>query len=98
VRLGHAFWWRGWQGVLVLGLDNDDAVGPMAYIQYLVCPREELLECLLDARRVATRLERNYLGWLTLHNPDMLPILKEAGFERAWEGAVFIFEKVMSDE
>ena len=93
LRLGHGFWWRERGGLMLLGLDNDDQVGPMAYIQYLVCPRDELVECLLDARRVASNLERNYIGWMTLHNSEMESVLQAVGFERAWDGSIYIYEK-----
>ena len=90
---GKAWWWREKQGLLVQSEDSGDEEASMVVIQLLACPKRDMVECLLDYRRLATSLGYERAGWAASLHPDLQPILQAAGFERDWDASVFIYEK-----
>jgi GNAT superfamily N-acetyltransferase len=84
--------WRRGQGLISPWPEVDD--GPTApYLMLAACPKELLPTLLLDYRHWAAQQGFDLAGWNAPLHPDLLPILKEAGFTRYWkDGSVYIFE------
>jgi GNAT superfamily N-acetyltransferase len=94
VQRNQAFWWQSRQGLLLFNQETEeDEQGPIPYIELVACQPEELVDLLLDYRRLAG--ERGYAraGMSLPLGPKLLQKLTAAGFERAWDGSVYLFEK-----
>lgn len=90
---GRIFWWRETQGLLCLWEDQDeDGRHPMLALP--ACAPANLPDLLRDARRYTARAGAHKIAWNTALQPDLLEILEEAGFTRAWDGSNFQFERV----
>jgi len=50
-------------------------------------------ECLSDFRKLAFALGYKHAAWMTPLNPEIFPILEQAGYQRDWEEALFVFAK-----
>lgn len=92
---GLAFWWRKDRGLLVLRIDEDedDPLSPVPFVQLLACSQADLPLLLQDYRRLVHRLGYRQAGWVAALDPSLQMDLQAAGFERTWDGSVFIFEK-----
>lgn len=87
----HVWWWRGRQGLLGIWLDEEDEeLRPQ--ILLALCPVEQLAELLLDYRRLATQLGKAQVGWTAPVHSQVESALKQAGFERSWDGSIYIYE------
>jgi GNAT superfamily N-acetyltransferase len=93
VERQRAWWWRGKQGLLITGDDEDDEGNPTAIIKLLVCSMEDIPDILEDFRRLAAVLGFPKAGWLAPLHPQVLPLLESAGFQRDWENSLYLFEK-----
>ncbi len=92
--LGQALWWRGRQGLLLMNVETEvDDRGPIPYIEYIACQEDLLGEMLIDYRRLAGQRGYANAGWSPPLHTGLLPYLESAGFERKWDGAVYLFEK-----
>ena len=90
VQRGLAFWWRDQQSLLACRIDEEEDM-PGPYIQHLACNLDDLRACLEDFRRLATRLGYAYAGWVAPLQPWLLQALVQAGFERSWNGSIFLY-------
>jgi GNAT superfamily N-acetyltransferase len=90
VQRRHAWWWRNRQGLLVILLDEEDEI-PVPFIQHLSCPLEDLVACLQDYRRLAGHLGYALAAWEVPLLPSLLDALAQAGFQRTWDGAIFLY-------
>ena len=91
----QAWWWRGRLGLITIFIDQDDEEiePPRSFLELAACDVELLSALLLDYRRLAESLGYEKAGWNAALHPDLLPILEQAGFERAWEHALFVYSK-----
>jgi GNAT superfamily N-acetyltransferase len=92
VRSGAAWWWRGKQGLLTYW-DDEDENKKYPVLHSIACPVEELPECLLDYRRLATRRGYDHVEWTVPSNAVLLALLEKAGFKKWWDEVLFLFEK-----
>lgn len=91
---GQALWWRERQGLLLFNEDTEeDEQGPIPHLVLLACAQSDLVNLLLDYRRLAGQLGYSNASWSPPTQEELLPILAQAGFERKWDGAVYLFEK-----
>jgi GNAT superfamily N-acetyltransferase len=88
----HAFGWKKQKGVLLISEDIE-RTPRTSTIALIACPKEDLPEILLDYRKLAGQLEFKQAGWVAPLDPGILPVLKQAGFHRDWDGSLYIFEK-----
>jgi len=95
VQRSQAFWWRDGQGLLLFRDDEDEENEnrPIPVIEWIACQPDDMSDLLLDFRRLAGG--RGYMdaGWTAPLQPGLLSVLASAGFERKWDGAVYLFEK-----
>jgi hypothetical protein len=92
----RAFWWQGRQGLLLIDIETGGEMPePRPYLVYLACAAEMLVDLLTDYRRLAGQLGYANAGWSPPMHTGLEPYLTSAGFERKWDGAVFLFEKTM---
>lgn len=90
VQRRMAFWWRDRDGLLVCRIDEEEDM-PGPYIQHLACRLADASSCLEDFRRLAIRLGYAYAGWVAPLQPMLLDALAQAGFERSWDGSIFLY-------
>jgi GNAT superfamily N-acetyltransferase len=91
---GQALWWRGREGLLLMDVETEvDERGPIPYIEYIVCAVDRLEEMLIDYRRFAGQHGYANAGWSPPMETGLSPYLASAGFERKWDGSVYLFEK-----
>jgi len=89
-----AWWWRGHDGMITIRLEDDEARGTTVLMQFAACPLENLADYLMDFRRLVAWLGYERAGWMAPLHPDLLPILEATGFQRDWEHAMYLYEKV----
>lgn len=90
----QAYWWRGRQGLLLMNVETEvNEQGPIPYIEFIACPENGLVEMLLNYRRLAGGRGYANAGWSPPLHTGLLPYLTSAGFERKWDGSVYLFEK-----
>jgi GNAT superfamily N-acetyltransferase len=91
----RAWWWRGRQGLLAIYIDQDDEdiEPPRTFLQAAACELEQLKPMLLDYRRLTASLGYQNAGWNAALHPALLPVLEQAGFQRTWEHALFVYSK-----
>lgn len=87
----QVWWWHGRQGALGMWLDEEDEeLRPQVLMA--LCQNEQLGELLLDYRRLVGQLGKARVGWTAPAHPQVEAALKKAGFERSWDGSIYIFE------
>jgi len=91
----QAWWWRVRQGLLAIYIDQDDEdiEPPRLFLQAAACGLKRLGPMLLDYRRLTASLGYQKAGWNAALHPALLPILEQAGFQRNWEHALFVYSK-----
>lgn len=87
----HVWWWRNRQGLLGIWLDDEDEE-QRPQILMAISEDNKLGELLLDYRRLAHRLGKPNVGWTAPVHPVVESALKQAGFERSWDGSIYIYE------
>jgi len=96
IQSPEAYWYKNRLGLLAFREDIDeDENGTIPTIMMIACPEAELKNLLLDYRRMAGRSGYQNAGYTAPVNPELQTILASAGFERAWESSVYLFEKTM---
>jgi len=85
------WWWNDRRGLLSLREDKDPDKEPSLVIQIIACPMEEIVELLLDFRRLTHALGYQRAGWMAPLSPDLLPHLEAASFARDWDASMFLF-------
>jgi GNAT superfamily N-acetyltransferase len=93
IEQGKAWWWRGKQGLLLIQDDEEDDE-KVSQIQLAACKNHQMVDLLLDYRRLATDLGYQQIGWVAPLHPELMPMLAQAGFERSWEDSIWFFEKI----
>lgn len=96
-RRSMAWWWQpaqaGDQGLLLLSEDREAQDGS-TQIELLACPLEAIRPLLDDFRRLAGALGYRQATWAAPLHPVLLPVLQAAGFQRVWDGSVYIFARL----
>jgi GNAT superfamily N-acetyltransferase len=91
-----ACWYKNRQGLLAYREDiEEDENGTIPTIMIVASPEEELKNLLLDYRHMAGQGGYQHAGYTAPVNPELQFVLESAGFERAWDGSVYLFEKTM---
>ncbi|OGO35872.1 MAG: hypothetical protein A2W35_06435 [Chloroflexi bacterium RBG_16_57_11] len=95
IQRQQAWWWHGRRGLLAIYIDQDDEdiEPPRPFIEVAACELNQLATLLLNFRRLAASLGYQKAGWNAALHPDLMPILEQAGFERVWEHALFVYSK-----
>jgi predicted N-acetyltransferase YhbS len=94
IARGQIYWWRERQGLLLMNVEAEtDERGPIPYLEYIACRAELFVDMLLDYRRLAGQHGYANAGWSPPLHTGLLPYLTSAGFERKWDGAIYLFEK-----
>ena len=88
---GHAWWWKGGEGFLSIWEDREDD-GHAPGIQLVACPVDELLDLLVNYRRLMGEMGYSSAGWVAPKQPAVLGCLEQAGFQRSWDVSLFVFE------
>ncbi len=92
VERGRAYWWEPGAGLLVLGEDDE---GPELFpaVQLCACALERLPALLGEYRWLAAALGYQRAVWVAPTQPQLIAALQAAGFEPAWEHALYLYEK-----
>jgi GNAT superfamily N-acetyltransferase len=94
---GQALWWRGDRGLLLYREDTDeDENRPIPLIEWIASNPDDLGDLLQDFRRMAGAHGYAGAGWAAPLQLALLSILEATGFERKWDGSVYLFEKTDS--
>jgi GNAT superfamily N-acetyltransferase len=93
IEQGKAWWWRDGQGLILLTEDSVGQGEDIPIIQIMACELDLLAECLVDYRRLAASLGYHRAGWVAPLQTPVLGTLAQAGFQRDWELAMYIYEK-----
>ncbi len=93
-QTGRLWRWRGGEttatGELVARGDEDENA---LAAELLACQRENLVELLLDFRRLAGALGYSKAAWFAPLGAGLEANLESAGYEREWEASVYVYEK-----
>jgi GNAT superfamily N-acetyltransferase len=87
-----ALWWKNKQA-LVTTWDDDDDGEPVLGLGVAACKMKDMSALLTDARRLAGRKNCKNVLHIAYSDLGVFAALKEAGYERKWENAGFIYEK-----
>jgi GNAT superfamily N-acetyltransferase len=90
IREQRAWWLGDRQGLLVYQLDLEEEVPP-PFIQHLACRLEDLTACLLTYRYLTRLLGYAQVLWVAPLAPPVIECLALAGFQRTWDGALFLY-------
>lgn len=90
--------WRESRGLIIVEdvEETDNPVNaPCLYIDFIGAQQSDLVECLRDARALASSFNRPLVGvGLSLSDTILIAALTEAGYKRAWnEGSLYLYEK-----
>jgi len=95
----RAYWWKG-AGTDAVLLYMEDEPGEdepdqpvIPTIQLLACPLESLANCLHDFRRLAAGAGFESAAWVAPYQPEVIAALESAGYQRQWEGSLYLFAK-----
>jgi GNAT superfamily N-acetyltransferase len=99
----RALWWHNPAGqpkglILYWGNDWDSLENrkkPVPMISLIICPPDELKDCLIDYRKYGAGLSYEQVGWLVPVQPAFLKALEAAGYRRDWDGSLYLFAKSM---
>jgi GNAT superfamily N-acetyltransferase len=91
VQAGHAWKWKGNEGFLSIWEDREDE-GKEPGIQLAGCSVDGLEELLVDYRRLMGEVGYQSAGWVAPNNPEVLPVLERAGFQRSWDKSLYVYE------
>jgi GNAT superfamily N-acetyltransferase len=89
-RTGRLWWWENDRGVLVTREDDEEAALVLSLVS---CAAPDLRACLLDYRRLAGSCRYGRAGWFAPLGAGVEDILARAGFQRAWDASVYVYEK-----
>lgn len=92
IEAGQAWWWRGKRGLLVF-IEDDERTPRTALAHLVACQLEDLSSLLVDYRGHAACLGFEQAGWWAPLKPEVQALIEQAGFQRDWEHALFIYEK-----
>jgi hypothetical protein len=92
VREGHAWWWRGKQGVLTYW-DDEDENKKYPVLHLIACSLEAMPACLLDFRRLSVNRGYDHVEWNAPRNAELLDVFDKAGFRQWWDEVLFMYEK-----
>lgn len=90
-----AYWWRGHQALITTWDDDDDDGVPVLGVGAAACDMKDLPALLMDVRCLAAQKKCKNVLWIAYTHPQIFAALNEAGYERKWDHAGFIFEKQM---
>ena len=95
VRKRLAWWWREREGLLLAWEDEGETPEDerLLAIGLPACQVEALPEFLLDIRRLAPQAGYAKVFWIAQLHDELAVIMKEAGYERDWKNAGYIYEK-----
>lgn len=90
--------WREGRGLIIIEdvEETDNPVSaPCLYIDFVGVEQNDLVECLCDARALASSFNRPFVGvGFSLSDTILIEALTEAGYARAWsEGSLYLYEK-----
>ncbi len=90
----NAYWWRGRQGLLLVGEDKDEESGDaFTLIRWLGCDFANLATCLLDSRVMAAKRGNPKVSWIARFDKEVEQALITAGYENDWDFSLYLFEK-----
>lgn len=93
---GLVWRWQEQRGLLAAYKDTEEIEegGEVEhlFIRLLACEYDDILPCLLDFRRLAAQQGFSRAGWVAPLVEPVLTALQAAGFTRAWDGFVHLFE------
>jgi GNAT superfamily N-acetyltransferase len=87
----HAWWWRDERGFLSIWVD-DEGDDPEPGIQMIGCNVNDLGDVLLDYRKLMGKIGYKTAGWIAPNHPEVIASLEKAGFERAWDKSLYVYE------
>jgi GNAT superfamily N-acetyltransferase len=90
-REGKA-WCLG-EDVWLIWYDDEDEDRLTPQFRWLVCPPSRLADCLSAFRGLGGELGYSEVGWIAPLEEPVLIALQAAGFRRAWDNLVYLFEK-----
>jgi hypothetical protein len=91
-RRGHAWWWQGRRGLLVIWEDKENQE-TIPGISLIACPVQDLAALLLDYRRLAWKYGYQHVLWNAPLHSELLLILSESGFKRDWDESMYIYAR-----
>lgn len=92
IKRKHMWWWKDRQGLLMI-FEEIDGEEKQPFIMAIACQRKDLVECLVEYRSLCKDLGYDKAFWSASIASELDKYLAKAGFIRAWEKSVFLFEK-----
>jgi GNAT superfamily N-acetyltransferase len=87
----HAWWWRSGKGFISIW-EDDEGEEHEPGIQLIGCTLNELPELLMDYRRLMGEMGFTSAGWVAPLQPDIISNMESAGFDRAWDKSIYVYE------
>ena len=82
---------RGRRASFLPGKIGEDEVRNRGFSLWGV-PVDSLEELLVDYRRLMGEVGYQSAGWVAPNNPEVLPVLERAGFQRSWDKSLYVYE------
>jgi len=90
----HTFyWWKDRQGLFSAWEDEEDKGQRTLALGVVACSLNDMPAMLTDIRKFAARKKFDRVFQLAFLNPQILPLLEQAGFSTNWENYLRLFEK-----
>jgi len=90
----RAWWWRERNGLIAWLLDEDEVgTGVFPILQFVACPLNQFAACLEDFRHLAGTLGYEKALCTAPLQPELLPKLQQAGFQRNWDHSLYLYAK-----
>lgn len=88
----QAYWWMNKKGMLVISEDFERSPRT-SMIALIACQKKDLPVILMEYRKLSGQLEFRQSGWVAPLDPEIEPLLSQAGFQRDWDASLYIYEK-----
>jgi GNAT superfamily N-acetyltransferase len=89
---GQAYWWREREGVLAFH-KNEEEEESRVRLQVAGCSIAHLGGFLQAYRHLTSNLGYEEAAWVAPLRPEVQQALEENGFQREWDGSVYVYEK-----
>jgi hypothetical protein len=90
---GLAWWWHGRRGLVTAWEDEEDDGRINLIVGSEACADQDAGALLSDFRPLASMRGASGVGWMNVVRPATVAALEEAGYQRAWEDAGFLYER-----
>ncbi len=91
IGVSNAWWWRDGSGFISIFEDEEDGEREPG-AQLVACSISDLAELLMDYRKLMGATGYKSASWMAPNHPEVISSLEKAGFERAWDKSLYLYE------